>query len=269
MSEINLLPCPFCGYKASITNVESPASGRFMWVVGCDSEDCGVDFPGHARKIMAANDWNKRTALPQPERVYSWEEQYFLDQFKLPAIGGVDECVRDTDENIIGEPQLEGNSTLRECQMATEVIAIAINRYFSLKNDPEQYADRDKLTAENERLTDAFARIKEGYEHAFPDRPWGASPNYQRTLMLLNELTAENERLRAALQNIEPESKKALAIIEREGFIFDGSGDRWEKLAFTLYSALVMASVWARQSLEEEDALRSPTDPQLHRCRRR
>lgn len=64
MSQVpDLLPCPFCGYKASMTNVESAASGRYMWIVGCDSEDCDVSFHGHARQIDAAKAWNSQRAI--------------------------------------------------------------------------------------------------------------------------------------------------------------------------------------------------------------
>ncbi len=60
---INLLPCPFCGYKASMTNVESQVPGQFTWIVGCDSEDCDVSFHGHARQVDAAKAWNGQRAI--------------------------------------------------------------------------------------------------------------------------------------------------------------------------------------------------------------
>jgi Lar family restriction alleviation protein len=62
-----LKPCPFCGYEASMTNVESAGSGRFMWIVGCNSEDCDVSFHGHARQIDAAKAWNTR--VPDTELI--------------------------------------------------------------------------------------------------------------------------------------------------------------------------------------------------------
>lgn len=49
-------------------------------------------------------------------------------------------------------------------------------------------------------------------------------------------------------------SRRQLEIIQREGFVFDGSGDRWEKLAFTLYSALVETSTDAAEWLKAHDA---------------
>ncbi len=70
-NELELLPCPFCGYKASMTNVESAASGRYMWVVGCDSEDCDVSFHGHARQIDAAKAWNGQRAFVEIDDILS------------------------------------------------------------------------------------------------------------------------------------------------------------------------------------------------------
>ena len=62
----DLLPCPFCGYEASITEVESAGrGGRITHIVGCNSEDCDVSFHGHARKIDAANAWNERAEMPK------------------------------------------------------------------------------------------------------------------------------------------------------------------------------------------------------------
>lgn len=61
-----LLPCPFCGHEASMTQHESAGGdGRMIWIVGCNSEDCEVSFQGHARKCDAAKDWNARTIDPQ------------------------------------------------------------------------------------------------------------------------------------------------------------------------------------------------------------
>ena len=61
-----LFPCPFCGHEASMTQHESAGGdGRMIWIVGCNSEDCGVSFQGQARKCDAAKDWNARTIDPQ------------------------------------------------------------------------------------------------------------------------------------------------------------------------------------------------------------
>lgn len=65
MSE-ELKSCPFCGYQASITQVESAiGGGRNTYIVGCNSEECDVSFHGHARKVDAAKAWNARTSDKQ------------------------------------------------------------------------------------------------------------------------------------------------------------------------------------------------------------
>jgi Lar family restriction alleviation protein len=74
-----LLPCPFCGSEASLTQIESAGGdGRMIWIVGC--EECEVAFRGHARKVDAAKDWNTRTPTSQIavlrtalERIVAWE----------------------------------------------------------------------------------------------------------------------------------------------------------------------------------------------------
>lgn len=61
MSEIELLPCPFCGGEASISEIPSAGGGtRVIQVAGCNNEECDVEFPGHARKVDAAKQWNTR-----------------------------------------------------------------------------------------------------------------------------------------------------------------------------------------------------------------
>lgn len=65
-SNEQLLPCPFCGYEASISEVESAGgNGRIIHIVGCNSEDCDVSFHGHARKVDAAKAWNSRFATAE------------------------------------------------------------------------------------------------------------------------------------------------------------------------------------------------------------
>ncbi len=79
MSEpaIDLLPCPFCGDRGSITQIESAAGeGRMIWWVECANGDCGVSFHGHARRVDARNAWNTRPnlkpALAQPPPAEGW-----------------------------------------------------------------------------------------------------------------------------------------------------------------------------------------------------
>ena len=67
----------------------------------------------------------------------------------------------------------------------------------------------------------------------------------------ITDLKAELANQREFLEYVAGQSKAALAIIQREGFVFDHSGGRWEKLAFTLYSDLVAISTDARHRLEE------------------
>lgn len=65
MSE-ELRNCPFCGYQASITQVESAiGGGRNTYIVGCNSVECDVSFHGHARKVDAAKAWNARASDKQ------------------------------------------------------------------------------------------------------------------------------------------------------------------------------------------------------------
>jgi len=61
----------------------------------------------------------------------------------------------------------------------------------------------------------------------------------------------ERKRIAELLKQFSTVSKDALDIIEREGFVFDHSGGRWEKLAFTFYSSLVGVSADAQHALED------------------
>lgn len=57
---------------------------------------------------------------------------------------------------------------------------------------------------------------------------------------------------------------EALAKIQKHGFVFDGSGGRWEKLAFTLYSSLVEISFQSEMLIENYEA---EVDPEGHAAR--
>lgn len=50
-------------------------------------------------------------------------------------------------------------------------------------------------------------------------------------------------------QTIQP---RALAYIQKEGFVFDNLDDPWQKLAFSLYTDLCEIESRARHLLEEE-----------------
>ena len=56
-----LLPCPFCGGKASITedNYKGMRTG-VVFIVGCDNEECDLQFPGCDTKTLATKIWNRR-----------------------------------------------------------------------------------------------------------------------------------------------------------------------------------------------------------------
>lgn len=47
--------------------------------------------------------------------------------------------------------------------------------------------------------------------------------------------------------------KRALAMMEREGFVFDNLDDRWQKLAFSLYTMLVESAGESEQALAKAD----------------
>lgn len=71
----------------------------------------------------------------------------------------------------------------------------------------------------------------------------------KKAALLSEERTYAESIIAAALAEQEAEiarlsgiAKSMLSMIERENFIFDGSGGRWEKLAFTLYSEIVQMS---------------------------
>lgn len=58
---------------------------------------------------------------------------------------------------------------------------------------------------------------------------------------------------------------EALAIIRREGFIFDGSGGRWEKLAFTFYTKLVSLASASESYVSDDSAVTPGSRPRLAR----
>ena len=45
----------------------------------------------------------------------------------------------------------------------------------------------------------------------------------------------------------------ALSVIKKEGFVFDGSGGKWERLAFSFYADLCELESKARSLFKEED----------------
>lgn len=73
MSDLKLLPCPFCGGPADFEECPQGSKGftaAFVtWSVGCQNsdEDCiGYQMLAHFnRKLEAAEAWNKRAPVPQ------------------------------------------------------------------------------------------------------------------------------------------------------------------------------------------------------------
>ena len=61
----------------------------------------------------------------------------------------------------------------------------------------------------------------------------------------LQRLRAINADLLAACEFASNGPAKARAMMEREGFVIDDLDDRWQKLAFTLYNALVANAIQA------------------------
>jgi len=65
----------------------------------------------------------------------------------------------------------------------------------------------------------------------------------------IETLEAQRSDLLAACERIPTRFKEVKEIIEREGFTFDGKDGRWQKLAFTLYSAIAVEAEEARYTI--------------------
>lgn len=62
--------------------------------------------------------------------------------------------------------------------------------------------------------------------------------------------------LREALERVAQKQPEALAMIERNGFVFDSIGaepGNWQHLAFSLYNDLCEVESIARSALTEDD----------------
>lgn len=68
---------------------------------------------------------------------------------------------------------------------------------------------------------------------------------YQRA----NRAESIRDDMLEALESIKDLPGKCLAMFEREGFVFDGCGGKWEKLAFTLYSDIVSNAIQAKATI--------------------
>lgn len=76
----SLLPCPFCGHRAILEEVESKSVGISAWTVGCVEQDGEIECMGYqslttfSRKIEAVKAWNTRdgklvTVIEQPPQL--------------------------------------------------------------------------------------------------------------------------------------------------------------------------------------------------------
>ena len=61
MKKVSLLPCPFCGGKASLFSFEQP-DGSTTWEVDCENDNCEVSActAMHDTPEEAAAVWNRR-----------------------------------------------------------------------------------------------------------------------------------------------------------------------------------------------------------------
>lgn len=64
----------------------------------------------------------------------------------------------------------------------------------------------------------------------------------ERSLVSAWGVVGVNAAVWRFLEAVETSQPEALKMIQREGFVFDGSGGRWERLALSLYSRLVELS---------------------------
>ena len=62
MSEIKLLPCPFCGGEASISNNACKKGDTWLWSIEC--VDCGA-FMNDEYDFHVINRWNTRKPMEQ------------------------------------------------------------------------------------------------------------------------------------------------------------------------------------------------------------
>ncbi len=89
--------------------------------------------------------------------------------------------------------------------------------------------------------------------HAFPNPTVNEAKH--RFIVEATNTAADQSRVIAvlteALEATARASRQTLDIIQKENFVFDGSGDRWEKLAFTIYTELTQASTDAKDALAE------------------
>ena len=58
-------------------------------------------------------------------------------------------------------------------------------------------------------------------------------------------------RYREALERIAAKQPETLETLRANGIVLDDLTDKWQKVAFTIYSDLCEVDIWARQALED------------------
>lgn len=101
-------------------------------------------------------------------------------------------------------------------------------------------------------------------DHKAPEATFGVAPDGTLLAMddetvlsiRVDELEQEVERLRelvgdlvTTLEIAETRPEEAIDICRKEGFVFDGEQGRWQKLAFTFYTALASDAGNASRSI--------------------
>jgi hypothetical protein len=86
--------------------------------------------------------------------------------------------------------------------------------------------------------TELFETVADSVRHA---RYFGTGPGAQSALTALDSLRSRMERMEEFIAWLEPMQQGTVAMIRREGFVFETplqESEGWEKLAFTLYSQI-------------------------------
>ncbi len=84
-----LLPCPFCGFKAKHIFRDIPLS-KWKYVVACGSTTCGAEGSCGADKKEAAEAWNRRSTPAQAANLAEAFEAYRAERFGAYASYPID-----------------------------------------------------------------------------------------------------------------------------------------------------------------------------------
>ena len=105
---------------------------------------------------------------------------------------------------------------------------------------------RDYLREERNYICEQFKAVERDFETTC--RAWGDD------VKRAEKAEARVRELEGALRGIAEQQPKTLAMIERNGFVFDSIGHEpgnWQHLAFTIYTDLCEVDTWARNALGE------------------